>query len=291
MEEYKSLEEKLKNFPQYSLEIDKRNKILYLLKSKTTTQKYWTSLKPIMSFLSLAIILLFLFLTSSLFNNYNVQHGAIFTLPDRNQQVIGVEGKIGILVSKEQFVAEDRRRGAKLMLYFWGDVEKLVGKNYRVEAEGMNGKNIELTKGILSSGLNSEDAHALTSFIPFPTEGGWQLSFYVEDRLYESFTINVLPPFPKTKHYTLLNSPKEIPVGKESELNIESTIGDKDKIEVKLIDEKGNVKETSMFQLDSSAIDANTNQTIYHYSGEITWGEHGSWRLLIDGEETGLFEN
>ncbi|MDF2065254.1 hypothetical protein [Bacillus sp. Cr_A10] len=291
MEEYKSLEEKLKNFPQYSLEIDKRNKILYLLKSKRTTQKYWTSLKPIMSFLSLAIILLFLFLTSSLFNNYNVQHGAIFTLPDRNQQVIGVEGKIGILVSKEQFVAEDRRRGAKLMLYFWGDVEKLVGKNYRVEAEGMNGKNIELTKGILSSGLNSEDAHALTSFIPFPTEGGWQLSFYVEDRLYESFTINVLPPFPKTKHYTLLNSPKEIPVGKESELNIESTIGDKEKIEVKLIDEKGNVKETSMFQLDSSAIDANTNQTIYHYSGEITWGEHGSWRLLIDGEETGLFEN
>ncbi|KQL33201.1 hypothetical protein [Psychrobacillus sp. FJAT-21963] len=291
MEEYKSLEEKLKNFPQYSLEIDKRNKILYLLKSKRTTQKYWTSLKPIMSFLSLAIILLFLFLTSSLFNNYNVQHGAIFTLPDRNQQVIGVEGKIGILVSKEQFIAEDRRRGAKLMLYFWGDVEKLVGKNYRVEAEGMNGKNIELTKGILSSGLNSEDAHALTSFIPFPTEGGWQLSFYVEDRLYESFTINVLPPFPKTKHYTLLNSPKEIPVGKESELNIESTIGDKEKIEVKLIDEKGNVKETSMFQLDSSAIDANTNQTIYHYSGEITWGEHGSWRLLIDGEETGLFEN
>ncbi|ALC84400.1 hypothetical protein AM499_00135 [Bacillus sp. FJAT-22090] len=291
MEEYKSLEEKLKNFPQYSLEIDKRNKILYLLKSKRTTQKYWTSLKPIMSFLSLAIILLFLFLTSSLFNNYNVQHGAIFTLPDRNQQVIGVEGKIGILVSKEQFVAEDRRRGAKLMLYFWGDAEKLVGKNYRVEAEDMNGENIELTKGILSSGLNSEDAHALTSFIPFPTEGGWQLSFYVEDHLYEAFTINVLPPFPKTKHYTLLNSPKEIPIGKESELNIESTIGNKEKIEVKLIDEKGNVKETSMFQLDSSAIDANTNQTIYHYSGEITWAEHGSWRLLIDGEETGLFEN
>ncbi|MEI4771838.1 hypothetical protein WAX74_19740 [Psychrobacillus sp. FJAT-51614] len=291
MEEYKILEEKLKSLPKYTLETDNKKKILYSLKSKSATQKYTAPLKPIMSFLSIAIILLFLFFTSSLFNNFNAQQGAIFTIPDRNQQVVGVKGKIGVLVFNEQFVAEDSRRGAKLMLYFWGDANKLVGKNYRVEAVDLKGENIELTKGILSSGLNSEDAHALTSFVPFPTEGEWQLSFYVEDDLFEAFTINVLPPFPKTKHYTLLYSPKEIPVGKLAELNIESTIGKKETIEVKLIDEKGIVKETSTFKLDSSAIDAKTNQTIYHYSGEITWVEHGKWRLLIDGEETGLFEN
>ena len=88
----------------------------------------------------------------------------------------------------------------------------LVGKRLQSRSGEYKREKIELSQGILSNGLYSEDAHTLTSFIPFPTEGEWQLSFYVEDELFEAFTINVFPPFPKTEHYTLLDSPKEIPV-------------------------------------------------------------------------------
>ena len=131
------------------------------------------------------------------------------------------------------------------------------------------------------SGLYSEDAHALTSFVPFPTEGEWQLSFYVEDELFEAFTINVFPPFPKTEHYTLLDSPKEIPVGEEFELYIESTIGEKEEIEVKLLDKKGNIKEETIFKQERRFIDAEGHRKIYYYVGKITLKEHGTWKLLL----------
>jgi hypothetical protein len=286
MGDFNKLQEELKKLPKYSLEIEQREKVLYSLRKKKTF-----ILTPIIAIMGICSILFFLLLTYEDNNKLNAQKGTVFTLPDRDQKVVGVQGKIGILVFKEQFVAEDRRRGSKLMLYFWGDPNKLVGKNYLVEAENNKGEKIELSKGVLSAGLYSEDAHTLTSFAPFPTEGEWQLSFLIEDEILEQFTINVFPPLPKTEHYTLLDSPKEIPVGEEFELYIESTIGEKEQIEVQLLDDKGNIKQETIFQGEGFNIDARSSQEIYYYKGKITLKEHGTWKLVIDGEQTGMFNN
>ena len=64
----------------------------------------------------------------------------------------------------------------------------------------------------------------MTSFPPFPAEGEWQLSFYLENQLFEAFTIEVLPPFPKTEEYTLISHPMELTVGKGNEITIESSL-------------------------------------------------------------------
>ncbi|MEK4487117.1 hypothetical protein MHH81_16340 [Psychrobacillus sp. FSL H8-0484] len=215
-----------------------------------------------------------------------------FPLPDRDQEVIGVEGRIGILGPK-QFVAGDTRRGAKLMLYFWGTPDLLVGKEYRVEAKNNFGETIQLSNGILGDGLYSEDAHILTSFPAFTREGKWQLSFYVDEELFEAFIIDVLPPLPQTEHYILLESPKELPVGEAANLTIESTIGEKQSIEVQLVSANGDKKvHESIFQIDPYAMnDAATGQTIFHYNGLITFQEKGIWTLIIDGEQTLIFEN
>lgn len=291
MENYNELQKRLKKLPKYSLESEQKEKILYTLRSKQSTQKKSLFLTPIFTIVGICTVLFILLLTKEDSYRLTAQPGTAFTLPDREQEVVGIDGKVGILVFNEQFVAEDRRRGSKLMLYFWGDATALVGKKYRVEAEDTKGEKIELSQGVLSNGLYSEDAHTLARFEPFPTEGDWQLSFYVEDDLFETFTINVFPPFPKTEHYTMLDSPKEIPIGEAYEVYLQSAIGDKEIIEVKLLDKKGNVIEDSIFKQDSSVIDGGGGGTIYYYTGKITWKDHGTWKLLIDGEKTGLFKN
>ena len=291
MENYKELQNRLKNLPKYSLENKQKEKLLYTLRSKQNPHKKPVFLTPILTIVGICSILFFLFLTQENHYKLSAQQGTVFILPDRNQEVLGVEGKIGILVFNEQFVAEDRRRGAKLMLYFWGDEHALVDKNFRVEAENTKREKIKLTEGVLSSGLYSEDAHTLTSFIPFPSEGEWQLSFYVEDELFETFTVNIFPPFPKTENYTMVDSPKEIPIGEAYEVYIQSEIGDKEIIEVNLLDKKGNVVKNTIFKQESSVIDGGGGGTIYYYTGKLTWKDHGTWKLLIDGEETGFFEN
>ncbi|MFF2755695.1 hypothetical protein ACFVR1_18535 [Psychrobacillus sp. NPDC058041] len=291
MEDLNKLQEELKKLPKYSLENEQKEKVLYSLRSNQNSPKKTFFLTPIFTIVGICLVLLFLFLTNEYNNKLSAQTGTVFPLPDRVQEVVGVKGKIGILVPKEQFIAEDRRRGSKIMLYFWGDPNNLVGRNYLVEAVNKKGEKIELSRGILSAGLYSEDAHTLTSFVPFPNEGEWQLSFLVEDELVEAFTINVLPPFPKTEHYTLSDSPKEIPVGEEYELYIESTIGEKEQIEVQLLDDKGNIKQETIFQEEGFNIDASNSQEIYFYKGKITLKKHGTWKLIIDGEQTGLFKN
>ena len=215
-----------------------------------------------------------------------------FPLPDSLQNVTGLEGKVGIS-GTFNFVAEDTRRGAKLMLYYWGDPESLVGKEYKVEAINTYGEKHLLSEGTLSAGLYSEDAHILTSFPAFKREGEWQLSFYVGEELFGAFRIMVLPPFPKSEHYVLLDSPKEIPVRVTTNVLIESSIGKKESIEVLLVNSNGDeIVQKSSFQKDKNhVIDATTYQKLYHYEGEINFPNEGSWKLVIDGEQTQVFEN
>lgn len=291
MEEHEKMHERLRNFPKYTLEDDEKKKILSKLKSERTSPKRFVYLKPIFTVVGISLVLLFLLLSKEDYNKLTAQQGTVFTLPDRNQQVLGVEDKIGILSLNNQFVAKDKQRVSKLMLYFWGDVNSLVGKDYVVEAENTKGEKIELSKGALSDGLYSEAAHILTWFPPFPKEGDWQLSFYVDNELFNEFTIEVLPPFPKTEHYTLLDAPKEIPIGKTVEISVESTKGEKQEIEVKLLDKKGNVEEVTFFEQTSTAIDGGGLGTIYHYTGKIKLKEQGTWMLQIDGEQTEPFTN
>lgn len=291
MEDYKELQNRLKKLPKYSLENEQKEKLLYTLRAKRNIGKKPFLLKPILTIAGICSILLLLLLTHEDTYKLSAQQGTVFTLPDRDQEVLGVEGRIGILVFNEQFVAEDKRRVAKMMLYFWGDEHALVDKKFRVEAENTKREKIVLTEGVLSSGLYSEDAHTLARFVPFPSEGEWQLSFYVEDVLFEAFTVNVFPPFPKTENYVLVDSPKEIPIGEAYEVFLETAMGEKEIIEVKLLDNKGRVVETTVFKQDSSVIDGGGEGIIYYFKGKLTWKKHGKWKLLIDGEQTGIFEN
>jgi hypothetical protein len=272
-----------------------------MINSQNKSNQNRKKLKPVFAGITLSILILFLAITqlyeSGLVikraqqspNELHAQAGEKFFLADR-REVFGVEGKVALL-NFDQFVAEDHRRVAKLMIFFWGNPDELVGKTYRVEATNQYSEKLLLSKGTLTSALNSEDAHTLTSFTPFPKEGEWQLSFYVGDALYEEFTLNVLPPFPKTEHYEIINSPAELNVGIESPVTIESSWEDKKEIEVKLLNEAGEVIDQDIFKQDAMNYDASTSHPVYLFDGTLTFPKRGTWELEIDGEKTKLFVN
>ena len=304
MKKVENLEENLKNLPKYALNEEQKERISLALKRRTKFRKRVRFVKPFTALTLISAIVFALVLSSdSESNNWfnelrqsfqpeielNAQQVEVFKLASYNQEVFGVEGKLGILGASEKFVAEDARRGSKLMIYFWGDSSKLIDKNYRVEALNSYNNKIMLSEGVLSSPQHDEDAHTLTSFTPFPTEGEWQLSFIVDDQLFEKFTIEVLPPFPKTEHYTLNNQPQELRVGEETEVYIESSVESGKEIEVKVLNKKGSIVSEHVFIQNGGSTVAGS--FIYHYQGNVKFPEQGTWTLLIDGEKTQSFKN
>ncbi|MBS4176258.1 hypothetical protein [Lederbergia citrea] len=301
MKDFKQIQEHLRNLPKYSLKNEQKQKILVKLQQKQRTPSF----RPILSIVAVFMILIVFLLTEYTVREdlfvpkqsqlpkieLNPQAGKIFVLPDTKQEVIGVEGKVAILKVFNHIVAEDPRRISKLMIYYWGNSEKIAWNNYRIEAMNKNAEKITLAEGKLNSSLYSKEAHTLTSFTPFPKEGEWQLSFYVDDSLFGEFTLEVLPPFPKTKHYILSDSPKEIKPGVETEISIESTWEDKKDIEVQLINNKGKIVEQKTFSQVGQYIDSATLKPLYAFQGKLMFPKKGIWTLVIDGEKTETFSN
>ncbi|MBS4209033.1 hypothetical protein [Bacillus sp. FJAT-50079] len=294
MKETNLIEESLKDLPKYSLAEEQKQQILFQLRKRNTRNK--RSFKPLIAIVGLGMILVFLVLSEFQTKQPQIEltakAGIAFIHTDTNQELIGIEGKVGILNVFNHFVAEDERRGSKLMIYFWDDPDTFIWKDYRIEAMNRHNEKIILSEGTIEhGGLYNEDAHLLTQFSPFPEAGEWQLSFYVNDALFEEFTLNVLPPFPKTEHYTLRTSPKEIKVGEKSEVVIESIGEDKREIDVQLKDRLGRIVEQQTFHRSGEFTDTATLKPLYTFDGTITFPKQGIWTLVIDGEKTKRFEN
>lgn len=307
------IEEKLRNLPRYSLSMEQKRHIVQKLQEKGRIRRQ--RFRPGLSVLFASAVIIVLALTQLPLNSQRdtsiteseeskemlatdtVKETAIeavegkpFMLSDTNQEAIGIEGKIGILNTFDHFVAEDKRRVAKLMLFFWDDQAELLGK--QVEVKATNGQQeLILTKAEIGGSLYGEDGHILTKFQPFPKEGTWKLSFFIEEELFAAFTLEVLPPLPATEHFTLVESPKEIKMGNKRNMTIEGTGENKENINIQLLDDSGKIAEEAVFVQNGEAIDAETNEPIYFYEGKLEFSKKGTWVLQINGEKTKPFTN
>ena len=304
MKDNQQIQEDLRNLPKHSLNKEQKQRIILRLTSEESSINRKLFIKPIFAVIFSFAVLIILVMTQFYGMDegrhtanqqeheqidFVAQEGKRF-LTDTKQDVFGIKGKVALL-GLVPFVAEDKRRVSKLMTFFWGNPAELVGKTYRVNALNTNNEEITLYEGKLDSAINSEDAHIGHQFKPFPSEGKWKLSFYVDDKLYEEFTLDVLPPFPKTKHYILLDSPLEINIDKSTTININSSWKNKKEIEVKLFDEKGKVVDQDIFKQDVIDYDPSSNAQNYIFSGKLNFPKQGKWTLVIDGEQTQSFNN
>lgn len=305
MKRVENLQESLKKLPKYTLNDEQKEKISLVLKREMKPRKRVDFVKPFIAFALICATVFAIVLSSdSERNNWfnelrqsfrpqvelTAQQVETFNLADSNYEVTGIEGKVGMLFNG-QFVAEDARRGAKMMLYFWGDSSELAGKKYSVEARNTYNEKIMISEGDFDGFLFGENIQQiLTSFQPFPTEGEWQLSFHMDNQLFAEFIIGVLPPLPKTENYTLVNHPMELTVGDENVLVIESSVESEKGIEVELLNMDGSIVSEQVFIQDGT-FSAALGGYIYHYRGDIKFPEHGTWTLLINGEKTQPFKN
>lgn len=295
------LQEDLNTLPTFTLSDEQKENIKLKIKKEAKNKKRVEFLKPAISIIAICSIAFFLFIASNEDSRQWIQHAfqptILLTAPEGKvftagpYEVLGVEDKVGLLVMNHQFIAEDPRRNAKIMLYFWGTSDEVVGNNYRVEAMNRWNELFTLAEGTIGSPMEHTDVQrSVTSFLPFPSDGEWQLSFYVENQLFGEFTHTVLPPLPKTQHYTLTEHPLEIPIGDQVPIGIYGTKDEKE-IVVKLVDEKGKLVSEEIFIQHSSGIDATTLSPVYYYEGQIKFPKKGKWFLEIDGEKSKSFTN
>ncbi|WP_349408171.1 hypothetical protein [Pseudalkalibacillus sp. SCS-8] len=293
------IQEKLKELPKPSLTEVQKQRVMTTLKTTNRSPRRKTYLRPVFAVLAACMAFFLLVMTEfpkvwDSIQGYfepqtelNAPKAEIFHLKNDNAyEVTGIKDKVAIF-GKDSFVAEDKRRSAKMFIYFWGDPETLIYKNYRVEATNRQGEELTLSEGELNHGLYNEDAMAMTSFPPFPTEGKWQLSFYVEDRLHGQFTLDVLPPYLKTEHYTVLHYSNKLEAG-ETISAIEG-VKDTPEITVELINTNGDKVGTSTFVKDGEVIDSDTGERIYFFRGSLTLPTSDTLTLVINGEKTKTF--
>jgi hypothetical protein len=215
-----------------------------------------------------------------------------FDLLDKDKTIIypnrlrGIEGKIGFLESGD-FVANAREAGGKIFWYVWGDSKEL--QHAHLVATAVNretGTTISLDDSNLQGSIYGADAHALTSFNPFPHKGLWRIDVTINNQPYGSIVVNVKDEYIQTKTTKLLVSKDDAVVGEINSTLVVPEHRDDQTIEVRMYSiNKKNQVHTSLFQQVGKYSQVGIGP-ITTYSGLLQFDEPGQWQVEILGEKT-----
>src|SRR6185437_502222 len=116
MKRTENLQESLKNLPKYSLDEKEKERIIRKIRKGHVPHNRVNVLKPVIVFALLCATFFVLFMTENSRSwlhdsnlslqpriQLNAQEAVVFKNEDYD--VLGIEGKVGILVIKEQFIA------------------------------------------------------------------------------------------------------------------------------------------------------------------------------------------
>ncbi|WP_026584447.1 hypothetical protein [Bacillus sp. J33] len=194
----------------------------------------------------------------------------------------GIPGKVSLL-SPPEWVAEDYRSGAKIMVYLWGNPDKLVNHNMKIEAIHVDtGYKQELAAFTLSAGMYGSDAHTLTSFKPFEKHGVWNLRFMFGKETFDEFSIYVKEPYVEIGQATLMVSREDLAAGSFENVNLEVE-GDNlpEKVELELFSFEEGTSEVFSFSDKQEYIKAGSGKTISMYSGDLVLKKSGKYRMTV----------
>ncbi|MBS4191718.1 hypothetical protein KHA94_16125 [Bacillus sp. FJAT-49705] len=297
----KHLLEKMRNFPDYELTCDQRDKVMMAIRANKGKNKkanfYWRKAGAICAVLAIFIIvpiLLFENLIGEIGNQTgNVTPKAVSAVhfplidesgnPTRAEYNFGIPNKASIFGPPE-WVAEDYRGVGKLFAFLWGEKENLLNKELQIIGIHTDtGLELEMTNNlILSSSLYDATAHALTSFKVFPHSGNWNLKFMLEGKEYATFSIYVKEPYVQVGDSTLLISQEDLQIGHYKDVSLDITGSNlPEQIEVELFSLEDRKKEVFIFKDKMDFIRADTMKNGSSYTGELTLRKSGKYRLKI----------
>ncbi|PLR98228.1 hypothetical protein [Bacillus sp. T33-2] len=310
----KQLLDRLGEFQKHGLSFEQKNRIIVSLRKARTKKKYgWKPMLPAAAAM-LALLLVPVLFFSQLDQNQGgtgeqIRQGAKgsgpghnyaepgikatpaerFTLhdkehPESSLDVVGIPGKIAVMDPFE-WVAEDKRNTAKMLVFAWGEEKKLLKNPLKIEATHVDtGITKLLAHAQLGSKRYGSDAHAVTSFQPIPKSGTWILSFSFAKEKFAEFSVHVKEPYVNTAVSTLLISQEDLHPGtfEDIYLDVQQT-GLPEQIEVKWWNSDNPIKEqTYIFKKESEFADSTL------YKGGFSVDAPGTWRMTVLGESTAV---
>ncbi|MBU8879839.1 hypothetical protein BGM26_12650 [Bacillus sp. FJAT-29790] len=303
----KKLLEKMKEFPDHELTSEQRNKIILNIRNhKVKERKFsfnWQKIGILGALLAIFILVPVLLIDSigsdkDLRFGTNVEigeSGVYFALIDEKGNPHHADSNFGIpnkvsLLSPPEWIADDYRSVSKIMVYIWGDEEKLLYKDMKIEAVHIDsGLTQELAFLKLSGGIYGSDAHAVTSFPVFSKPGIWKLQFFLEDEPYAEFSIGVKEPYVKVGNSTILISQEDLLAGVYEDVSLEVEGADlPEKLKLELFRLEDGTKATFIFKDKTDYIKADNGQNISMYSGDLTLKKSGKYRMTILNQSSSI---
>jgi hypothetical protein len=295
----------LHSLPNYELTTAEKERVLYNIKKgikkhRTLTfmskRTYLTKISVSLAVCFLFVIGVILYLSETKIDNGSLpsswQVSEKFDLLDEDGSVVyhegvrGIEGKIGFLDnSNEEIIAMDSRRLAKMFWYVWGEPEALIGKPLKAVATHKDtGEQFLLNETVLTGGIYSSDAHALTSFQPFPDSGIWKIHIEIDGKSYGDIVVQVKSPYLATDKGTFLISKDDLYAGKEMNVMFEFNGEMADEELIFTAAKVGNESYTKEFSftIDEQYIDTENN-IVTTYVGTLLFEEKGMWSLTGNG--------
>ncbi|GAF64473.1 hypothetical protein BTS2_1366 [Bacillus sp. TS-2] len=285
----------LSQLSKHSLNQEQKQRILFKIREQTKPPKRLNSyiLYPVSLFIfSLTSFLLIVIIQSYSGSSenqasLNAPQASSFYNEELNQELYGIENEVGI-IGHIPFVAEDKTRVAKILLYLWINQSITTESVLEIRATNASEEQVLLLEGEILP--FSEGGSIITSFNSFPKEGLWQLDFYLENKELASFTTSVLPPFPTSENFQVITHPMETGVNETNEWFIESKQQEPN-IEVDLYNHQNVLVSSYTFPLDHSVIESDTGENIYRYHYTLSLPKEDQYYFMINGEKTNVFSN
>lgn len=294
----KELLKKLKELPAYELNGEQKTRIIKSIREqKTPRGKFGFSFQRVGvlgALLAVLIIVPVLFLenmnlteTNSSAGVERAEIGRNFALfnedgkPIYRDSNVGIPGKVSLF--PVEWVAEDDRGVAKIMVYLWGNPDDLVNQDMKIEGVHVgSGFTQEMASFALSSGMYGSDAHSLTSFKPFEKHGFWNLKFMFGEETFEEFSVYVKEPYVKIGEATLMISKEDLVAGTFEDVNLEVE-GEHlpEEVKLRLYSLEDGTTEVFTFSDRMDFIKSSTGKKVSMYTGNIVLKKSGNYRITV----------
>ncbi|WP_372662788.1 hypothetical protein [Cohnella sp.] len=204
-----------------------------------------------------------------------------------SQQLRGVKGKIAF-TEHTDIIANSKETVAKIFWYAWGESDRLIQSTLTATAVNLqSGSSFLLNTVTLQGAFHGADAHAVTTFHPFPQKGIWRIDIDINDKRYGSIVVPVKDEYIQTDTTRFLLSKDDAVTGQIGTVLVVPGTRDDETIEVSVSPVgSADLQHNITFRKSGSFNEAGNMTPITHYWGVLQFDTQGLWQIKVLGQKT-----
>jgi len=216
-----------------------------------------------------------------------------FDLIDEEGRVIypsrlrGIEGKIGYTEYEGGFIANSGESVAKVFWFVWGDRKEL--RDAKLVAKGKNlntGETVVVNESRLNNPLYGADASTVTAFNLFPSKGIWRIDVELDGVPFASIVTRVKDEYIRTASSYFQFSKDDAFAGEHEVSLVVQGNGLAETVDVFASPADSRNRQTVKTTFAKAGEYLQAMEPITTYTGKLSFGEPGKWRIEVLGEKT-----